>query len=80
MGLGHVGGHGGMATGLRMAAMTSHSLTLMEDLDRGGGQAHLHFLPHQGIRDRVVMVLDINVIIDIDSRFFPLREHVRFDR
>ena len=40
------------------------------------GEAHVDFAPDQGVRDGVVVALDLDVVVDVDPRLLPLGEHV----
>ena len=67
---------------MRLAAahMTGYTLALMEDLHRPARAASIDLLADQLIRRAVVMTAQFDVIIQIDTRLFPLRIHERMPR
>src|SRR5271170_4702967 len=50
------------------------ALASMEHLDRARGDAKLDLGANQGVRNRVEEVMDLDVIIEVDSRAPPFRE------
>ena len=47
--------------------MGSYSLALMEKLDGGGRRAHLHQFLHQVVRHAVVVGVENDVVVNVDS-------------
>ena len=39
-------------------------------------EAHVDLLPHQPVRDAVVVAVDVDVVVDVDDRRLPLGEFV----
>jgi hypothetical protein len=70
-----VGGHvlraGGEAPLEQAARMNGNALTMMKDFHQCFGGANAHGLPHQGMRNAVVVTIEDNVIIDVDFGIFP---------
>ncbi|MNN33012.1 hypothetical protein D3C81_1467490 [compost metagenome] len=77
MALGHVLGLSGVAAFVRRATMAGHALVGMEALHRLRGQPHFELMLHQLVRHRVVMAVDFDVVVDVDSHLFPLGVDVR---
>ena len=48
----------------------------VDALHGGGGHAHVELATDEGVRDGVVVLLDLDVVVDVDSRFLPLGKHV----
>ena len=67
MGFGHVGGLGGVPAPHVVADMGGHALAAMEQLDRGEGQAGVDVLVDEGVGDRVVMPVQLDVVVDVDA-------------
>ena len=63
--LGHVGRFGGPA-GLVLAGMRGHRLLAEVERDQGVAGVQLQGLTHVVVRDRVVMLLVLHVVVDID--------------
>src|ERR1700692_2735515 len=57
------------------ALMRGDPLTLVENLDGAGSEAHLDLGADEAMRDAVVMRLDLDVIVDADPADPPLGEH-----
>src|SRR6202047_3325989 len=57
--------------------MRGDPLTLVENLDGAGSEAHLDLGADEAMRDAVVMRLDLDVIVDADPADPPLGAHVR---
>jgi hypothetical protein len=62
--------------------MKREALAVVEDLDGGRREPDLNGFVHQGMRDRVRVVLDEDVVVEIHFRPFPLsvREGLRRQR
>jgi hypothetical protein len=71
MGLGHMLGDGGGFPGAIAPEMGGDSSALEEDLHRGLGESHFHFLMNQLIGNAVVMAIHLDMVIDIDLGTFP---------
>ena len=67
MGFRHVGGLGGVPAPQMAADMGGHALAAMEQLDRGEGQAGVDVLVAEGVGDRVVMPVQLDVVVDVDA-------------
>jgi hypothetical protein len=52
-------------------------MTLVEDLDRGGGKLHLDLLPGEPVGHRVVVLVDRDVVVDVHRCFLPVPVHAR---
>ena len=52
----------------------------MQHFDYLRGEPHIELVFHQGIRDGVIMPLDIDMVIDIDAGAFPLGVFIRLGR
>ena len=78
----HVGGLGGIAAGDVAAGMNGHCFrfALVEDLDHPFRGTDPHFLVDQPIRDRVEMLLEFNVVVDIYPGSLVHHIFVRFFR
>lgn len=72
---GHVLGNRGEAAHLGAARMRGNALALQQHLQRGGGNAQLHRLPHMLMRHRVVVSLEGDVVVDVDARRLELCQH-----
>lgn len=64
----HVVGHRRVPTRVIAARMDPEARAALEDLDGRGGEAHVERLVHERIRHRVVVVIDLDVIVDVDAR------------
>ena len=56
--------------------MAGHALAAVEAFHGGGGQAHVELAPDEGVGDGVVVALDLDVVVDVDSGLLPFGEHV----
>ena len=52
--------------------VSRHAVAVVEDLHRGGREAHLHLLSDEAVRNAVEVVLDGDVVVDADSGLAPL--------
>ena len=68
-----------LAVGLLAARVRSDAAALVEDLERADSQANFHPFTDELIRDRVVMALDFDVVVDVDARRLPLAELIALD-
>ena len=57
----------------RCSGMGCNPLTLMEDFNCAGGEAHPELLFDQLVRHRVIMPFNINVVINPGAPQFPFR-------
>lgn len=74
VGFGHVFRDGRVSAPALRARMHSNALSAQKTFDGGGRQAHVEFAFDQGMRDAVVMPLDLDVIINVDARLLPFGE------
>ena len=51
--------------------MGCYALAAMKDLDRQAGDAHVYLLMDQGVRHRAEELVDLDVVVDVDSRELP---------
>ena len=72
----HVLDEGGKVAAAGPSHMGRHSPALVEDFDRRGGRARLDPFVHKLIGHAVEIVGDLNVIIDVDATWLPLRQLV----
>ncbi|RMR22896.1 hypothetical protein ALP89_200235 [Pseudomonas syringae pv. persicae] len=77
---GHVLGLGGVAAFVLRAQVAGHALVGVEALDGLGGEPHFELVLHQLVWHRVKVAIDLNVIVDMDSHFFPFGVDVRMLR
>jgi hypothetical protein len=49
-----------------------HALALVKQLDGGRGHPRLDLLVDERVRRRVVVVVDLGVVVDVEPRRFPL--------
>ena len=68
---GAVGWIGSKAMAGPAARMSGDAAALVEDLHGAGRQAHLHLLLGKGVRDRVAMPVDLDVVVDVDLGLSP---------
>src|SRR4051794_38166169 len=68
-----------LAVGAR-AHMRSNALAVVEDFDRARGDARPNFLTQQLVRDRVVVLVDFDVIIETDPALLPFGKDVWLNR
>ena len=80
MGARHVLGHGGVAPVGGSAQMAGDALSAMENLDRSIGEAGPQLLSQQGVRHRVVMLVDLDVVVETGAALLPLGVDVRLGR
>ena len=74
---GHVCHHGGMRALALAARVGRDALTGCEALHRGGGETHIDAVFDVRMRHRVVVPIDLNVVVDVHARFFPVGVFVR---
>ena len=72
VGLGSVGRIRGEAPSTPAPDVSRHAVAIVEDLHRGGREAHVHLLSDEAVRNAVEMVLDGDVVVDVDSGLAPL--------
>ena len=72
VGLGHVRGARRVPAARVAADVGSHALATLEELDGRRRQPRVEPLVHEAVRDRVVMVVDLDVVVDVDTRGLPL--------
>ncbi len=60
----HVLGHGGVTAAHRTAGVTGHAAMMVEHLQRGARDAQLDLLADERVRDRVVMPVELDVVIE----------------
>ena len=76
----HVFCNGGKAPVGRSAQMAGDAFAAMEDLDRSIGHPGPELLSQQGVRQRVVMLVDLDVVIETGAAFLPLSVGIGLDR
>jgi hypothetical protein len=59
------------------ASVAGDAFALEQQFDHLGGQPNIELLFDQGIRDRVVMPIDLDMVIDIDAGTSPLGVFIR---
>ena len=74
MGAGHVVGVRAVFAAHVAALVRRDALAAMEHLDRARSDANLDLGADQRVRNRVEEVMDLDVIIEVDSRASPFRE------
>ncbi|WP_245274246.1 hypothetical protein [Mesorhizobium sp. L103C105A0] len=62
-----------MAAALRAADMAGDALVIMEGLDHPVGEPHIHAPPDQRVRHRVEGPVDLDMVVGMHLRRFPLR-------
>ena len=72
VGLGHVLGFGRVPSAGVAAGVRGQAPPVVEDLHRGGGKADLDLLVHQRVRNRVVVAVDLDVVVDVDLGVLPV--------
>ena len=72
VGLGHVLVFGRVSSADIAAGMRRHAPSIVEDLHRGGGKADLDLLVDQRVRNRVVVLVDFHVVVDVDFGVLPV--------
>src|ERR1035438_7983604 len=60
--------------------MSRDSIAAIEDLDGVRRDPCPHLLAQQRVRQRVIMPLDFDVVVEADPAFFPLRVNIGLDR
>ncbi len=60
--------------------MASDAFAAVEDLDRSIGHPGPQLLSQQGVRHRVVMLVDLDVVIETGAAFLPLGVGIGLDR
>ena len=60
----------------RRSCMCSHALAAKEDLHRARRDPRPHLLAEQLVRHGVIVLLNLDVIVEPDPAFLPLRESV----
>jgi hypothetical protein len=68
----HVIRDGRVTTGLIAADVEPHARPAQQDVDRRRRQADLDGGVDQGVRDGVIVAVDLDVIIDVDARVAPV--------
>ncbi len=76
VGVGHVGGVGRVLPPAPEPPIRGHAPPLENELDGGPGEPRLDALAQKLVGDRVVVVLDGDVVIDVDGGVAPLGEFV----
>ncbi len=71
MGLWHVLGQCGKATGFGTADMAGHPFVFKQNLNDKIGAAHIDLLFDKLIRHTVIVPVDFDMIVDIDRGLFP---------
>ena len=66
----------GMTASQRGAHVAGDALAAVQALHSGGGHTHVELTSDQGVRDRVVVPVHFDVVVDVDPRLLPLGEHV----
>lgn len=74
----HVIADGGMLAVARRSGMGRNPLTIMEDFDGAGSDAHPELLFDQWVWHRVIVPVDINVVINPGPSQLPFRINIRF--
>lgn len=72
MARGHVLGHGRVLAVAGGAHVGGNPLAVMEDLDRARRYARPELLLQQPVRDRVIVLADLDVVVEPDFAFDPL--------
>jgi len=72
----HMFGEGGVPAEGIAAPVGSDPLVVEKDLDGAFGGADVDLFVDQGVRDAVVMMLELDVVVDVDAGFLPDREFV----
>ena len=73
-------GHGRVVTPCGGAHVRGDALTASIDLDGCWREPRLHLLVDQRVRDRVVMTIDLDVIVDVDASLLPFAVDKRHKR
>ena len=71
VGAGHVRGHGGVFAIGRRPPVSGDALAAMEDLDGGCRQARPNLVAQQAVGNRVIVLLDLDVIVEADPALKP---------
>ena len=72
MSLGHVLVHRDVARALRAPHMAGNTCVIVEDLHCPAGEPHVDLTTDQAVRYRVEGLIDLDVIIGMNLRGFPL--------
>ena len=78
--LGHVLGDGGVPAAIEAARVGGEAGTLQEKLDGLGGDPGLELAVNQAVGDRVEVMVDLDVVVDVDLAVLPLDEGTRRQR
>ena len=70
--LGHVLVFGRVSSAGVAAGVRGQAPSVVEDLHRGGGKADLDLLVDQRVRNRVVVLVDFHVVVDVDFGVLPV--------
>src|SRR5690349_18737260 len=73
VGLRHVFGESGMRAALVGAHVTGDALTAVEHFHCGRTEASPELLAYQGVRDAVIVAVDVNMVVKGSSNSLPLR-------
>ena len=73
MALGHVLGHGGVATAQGAAQVRGDGLPLVKDFNGGGGVAQFELLTAERERHAVVVAGEFDVVVDVGAHQLPQR-------
>lgn len=76
MGRGHVFSNRGVPAGGVRTAVGSDPAMLEKDFDGGFGGANVDLFVDQGMGDAVVVLLELDVVVDVDTRLLPDGEFV----
>jgi hypothetical protein len=76
VGLGHVGAIGGVPVAAEAAQVRGDAPGREEDLDRARRGPDVHLLAHQLVGHRVVVVVRLDVVVDVDRGLLPGSEPV----
>jgi hypothetical protein len=80
MALWHMLFEGGKSPLLITSFVACQSSVLEEDLQRCGSDPDIHLLSDQLIGDRVIMVINLDMVVDIDPGFFPFGVFIGMSR
>src|SRR3990172_2422306 len=72
VGLGHVLGDGGVVAARVAPAVGGDADPPVEELHRGRGHTGLHLLAEEGVRDRVEVMVELDVVVDVHPCELPL--------
>jgi len=57
--------------------MRGDAATGMKDFESSGGEAHVDFAAHERVRHAVEVPVNLDVVIEVDSRPLPLGVFIR---